>query len=456
MITLIILCCLGALGLLSEIFNFKKRILPIIYLGLAAASAFIVRDWNTNMSYFNDMILLDNYSLAFTGLLILISFVWFILSPANINDKDHEVDFFSLIIFALIGGMMLVSFSNIIMLFLGIEILSISMYILAGSNKKSLASNEAALKYFLMGSFATGFLLFGIALIYGLTSSFNLTVIANSISQISGSSKMLDAGVLLIMIAMLFKVSAAPFHFWAPDVYQGSPTIITVYMSTVVKTAAFAAFLKLFMILFGGMQGLWSSSLWIISAATILIGNITAVFQTNVKRMLAYSSISHAGYMLLAILAMNNFSASSLLFYTLAYSLSSLGSFAILLLVSKNVGAENLESFYGLAKKSPLLATATVIAMLSLAGIPPAAGFFAKYYIFSAAIQSGLTSLVIIAICGSLIGVFYYFRVIIALFKEKDAVHISMSGNEKAVIVFTSLATLILGVLPGLITGLLG
>lgn len=456
MITLIILCCLGALGLLSEIFNFKKGILPLIYLGLVAAGAFVVRDWNTNMSYFNDMILLDNYSLAFTGLLILISFLWFILSPSNINDKDHEVDFFSLIIFALIGGMMLVSFSNIIMLFLGLEILSISMYILAGSNKRSPASNEAALKYFLMGSFATGFLLFGIALIYGLTSSFNLTVIANSVSQISGNSKMLDAGVLLIMIAMLFKVSAAPFHFWAPDVYQGSPTIITVYMSTVVKTAAFAAFLKLFMTLFGGMQGLWSSSLWIIAAATILIGNITAVFQTNIKRMLAYSSISHAGYMLLAILAMNNSSASSLLFYTLAYSLSSLGSFAILLLVNKSIGSESVDSFYGLAKKNPLLATATVIAMLSLAGIPPAAGFFAKYYIFSAALQSGLTSLVIIAVCGSLIGVFYYFKVIIALFKEKDAVQISMSGNEKAVIVFTSLATLILGILPGLISGLLG
>lgn len=408
------------------------------------------------MSYFNDMILLDNYSLAFTGLLILISFLWFISSPSNITDKDHEVDFFSLIIFALIGGMMLASFSNIIMLFLGLEILSISMYILAGSNKRSPASNEAALKYFLMGSFATGFLLFGIALIYGLTSSFNLTVIANSVSQISGNSKMLDAGVLLIMIAMLFKVSAAPFHFWAPDVYQGSPTIITVYMSTVVKTAAFAAFLKLFMTLFGGMQGLWSSSLWIIAAATILIGNITAVFQTNIKRMLAYSSISHAGYMLLAILAMNNSSASSLLFYTLAYSLSSLGSFAILLLVNKSIGSESLDSFYGLAKKNPLLAAATVIAMLSLAGIPPAAGFFAKYYIFSSAIQSGLTSLVIIAVCGSLIGVFYYFKVIIALFKEKDAAHISMSGNEKAVIVFTSLATLILGILPGLISGLLG
>jgi NADH-quinone oxidoreductase subunit N len=172
--------------------------------------------------------------------------------------------------------------------------------------------------------------------------------------------------------------------------------------------------------------------------------------------MLAYSSISHAGYMLLAILAMNNSSASSLLFYTLAYSLSSLGSFAILLLVNKSIGSESLESFYGLAKKNPLLAAATVIAMLSLAGIPPAAGFFAKYYIFSSAIQSGLTSLVIIAVCGSLIGVFYYFKVIIALFKEKDAAHISMSGNEKAVIVFTSLATLILGILPGLITGLLG
>ena len=421
-----------------------------------AAGVFIVRDWNTNMSYFNDMVLFDNYSLAFSGLLILISFLWFVLSPAYVHDKEHEVDYFSLIIFALIGGVILVSYSNIIMLFLGLEILSISMYILAGSNKRSLASNEAALKYFLMGSFATCFLLFGIALIYGQTGSFNLSTIASSISQISGNSKMLDAGVLLMMIAMLFKVSAAPFHFWAPDVYQGSPTIITVYMSTVVKTAAFAAFFKLFMTLFGGIEGLWFSSLWIISAATILIGNITAVFQTNVKRMLAYSSISHAGYMLLAILAMNNSSASSLLFYTLAYSLSSFASFAILLLVNKSVGVESLESFYGLAKKNPLLGAATVVAMLSLAGIPPAAGFFAKYYIFSAAIQSGLTSLVIIAIGGSLIGVFYYFRLIIALFKEKDAAYIAMSGNEKAIIVFVSLATIVLGILPGIITGLLG
>jgi len=203
------------------------------------------------------------------------------------------------------------------------------------------------------------------------------------------------------------------------------------------------------------MQDVWFTSIWIISAATILLGNITAVFQSNVKRMLAYSSISHAGYMLLAILAMNSSSSGSLLFYTVSYSISSLASFAILLLVNRNIGSENIESFQGLAKNNPVLASAIIIAMLSLAGIPPAAGFFAKYYIFSAAIQSGLTSLVIIAICGSLIGVFYYFRLIIALFKEKEVSQVNISTNEKTIILFTALATLLLGIFPGIIAGLL-
>jgi NADH-quinone oxidoreductase subunit N len=453
--TLIILCSLGLVCLFSEIFNFKKQLLPLVYIALFAGLFFLVKDWNTNHSVFNDMLFLDNYALAFTALILVLSITWFVLSPLYIKDSGHETDLYSLIIFSVIGAMMMVSYSNLIMLFLGLEILSISMYTLSGSRKRSLASNEAALKYFLMGAFATCFLLFGIALIYGQTASFNLTTIANSLSRESGNEPMLVAGILIILAAMLFKVSAAPFHFWAPDVYQGSPTIITAYMSTVVKTAAFAAFLRLFITLFSHLESVWSVSLWVIAAATILVGNITAVFQTNMKRMLAYSSIAHAGYMLLAVLAMNKTSAGSLLFYTIAYSLSSIGAFTILLLVNKALNSESIESFNGLARRNPFLAAVTVVAMLSLAGIPPTAGFFAKYFIFSSAIQHDLTGLVLIAVLGSLIGVFYYFRVIIALFKEKDAVKIPLNRRETTVLIFTSVAALVLGILPGLVAGLL-
>jgi NADH-quinone oxidoreductase subunit N len=452
--TLIILSALGLIGLFSEIFGFRKILLPIIYVGLVVALGATVYDWNTNLSFFNDMVRFDNYALSFSALIIFISLIWFVISPAYFHEPTSETDHATLIIFALIGGVLMASYSNMIMLFLGLEILSISMYILAGSNKSSLSSNEAALKYFLMGSFATCFLLFGIALLYGSTGSFNLDAIANALS--TGKNEiMVFTGVMMMMVAMAFKVSAAPFHFWAPDVYQGSPTVITAFMSTVVKTAAFAAFLRLFMTSFGSIPSVWFNSLWVISALTILIGNITAVFQSNVKRMLAYSSISHAGYMILAILAMNNSSAGSLLFYTVAYSISSITSFAILLVVSNKTGNENIDSFNGLAKRNPLLAAATVVAMLSLAGIPPTAGFFAKYFIFSAAIQNNLTPLVLIAVVGSLIGVFYYFRIIIALFRDKESEKIEMNAGYKAALLLTSVIALVLGVLPGLLTSLL-
>ena len=452
--TLVILCSLGLLCLLSEIIGFKKTLLPMVFVGLTLALIFSLNDWNTNHSYFNDMVVFDNYALAFTSLIIFLSIIWFAISPEFFHEPTSESDHFSLIIFSLIGGVIMTSFSNMIMLFLGIEILSISMYILAGSNKSSLSSNEAALKYFLMGAFATCFLLFGIALVYGQTASFNLNGIANALSHNTGNKAMIYTGIFMIMIAMSFKVSAAPFHFWAPDVYQGSPTVITAYMSTVVKTVAFAAFLRLFMTSFKGVETVWSSTLWIISAATILIGNITAVYQTDFKRMLAYSSISHAGYMILAILAMNNLSTGSLLFYSIAYSVSSITSFAALLIVNKSIGNESIESFYGLGHRNPALAAVIIIAMLSLAGIPPTAGFFAKYYIFSAAIQNNLTGLVLIAITGSLIGVFYYFRIIIALFRDKEAQKIDLNFGYKTVLLVTTIVALVLGVLPGLVAGL--
>lgn len=454
--TLLVLAGIGIFGLFSEIFRFKKALLPVVFLGLATALATIVCDWNTNVSYFNNMMQVDNFSLAFSAVMIGITMLWFIISPGFFTDETSKSDHFTLILFALTGGVLMSSFNNMVMLFLGIEILSISMYILAGSNKKSLASNEAAFKYFLMGSFATGFLLFGIALIYGATGSFDIDVISTRLSEGNmNSSVMLFAGILLTMIAMSFKVSAAPFHFWAPDVYQGAPTVITAFMSTVVKTAAIAAFFRLFIHTFTSMAEVWHTALMIISAATILVGNITAVYQTNVKRMLAYSSIAHAGYMLMAIVSMNTSAPSALLFYAIAYSVSSIASFTILLMVSNSTGNDSIESFYGLGKKNPFLAVMTVISMLSLAGIPPTAGFFAKYYIFIAAMENHMIPLVLIAILGSLIGVFYYFRVIVAMFRDGNETEISFVGRYKIVMIIAGILALALGVAPGIVTGLL-
>lgn len=454
--TLLVLAGIGIFGLFSEIFKLKKALLPVVFIGLITAFASIVVDWNSNIMYFNNMMKVDNYSLAFSALMVAITFLWFIISPGFFKDETSKSDHFTLILFALIGGVLMTSFNNLLMLFLGIEILSLSMYVLAGSNKKVLASNEAALKYFLMGSFATGFLLFGIALIYGATASFDIEKIGAFISSGNLShSWMLSVGVLFIVVAMAFKVSAAPFHFWAPDVYQGSPTVITAYMSTVVKTAAFAAFFRLFMHAFSSIGEVWHTTLMVISALTILVGNITAVYQNNVKRMLAYSSIAHAGYMLLAIVSMNETAGSALLFYTIAYAVSSIASFTILLLVSNATGSDSIESFYGLSKRSPFLAVMTVVAMLSLAGIPPTAGFFAKYYIFISAMQKGLTYLVLLAVLGSLIGVYYYFRVIIAMFREGSVEKMQIGFNFKFVLFVVGIVAIVLGILPGLITGLI-
>ena len=421
MTTLIVLSALGLICLFSEIFGFRKLLHPMILIGLIAAFVTNTFDWNNGGPLFNDMMIIDNFSVAFTGLLIGITFFWCLMSPEYFTEPSSESDHFALIVFSLIGTMVMVTFSNMIMLFLGIEILSISLYILAGSNKKNLASNEAALKYFLMGSFATGFLLFGIAMIYGVTGSFNLAAISSFIAQSAGqNSVMMLAGILMMMIALSFKVSAAPFHFWTPDVYDGAPTLM------------------------------------IISGLTILVGNITAVYQTNFKRMLAYSSISHAGYMVLALLAMNQSAPSSLLFYTAAYSISSITAFVILLLISHKTGNDDIKSFNGLAKKNPFLAGVTVVAMLSLAGIPPTAGFFAKYYIFSAVMQNGYIGLVLLAILGSLIGVFYYFRVIIAVFKtEEETQEIKVNTLFRVLLVITSLAAIILGIAPGILAGLI-
>jgi NADH-quinone oxidoreductase subunit N len=398
------------------------------------------------------MIRFDNVALAFSGVILVTAFLWFILAN-DYFEEDHVTDHFALVLFALVGALMLTSFSNMTTLFLGIEILSIPMYVLAASRKRDLASNEAGFKYLIMGSFASGFLLFGIALIYGATGSFDLMAIRSFISHANGDLPVFFyAGVLMILVAMLFKVSAAPFHFWAPDVYEGSPIVITALMSTIVKTAAFAAFMHLFLVVFGGVSQTWSLVLAVVIALSLVVSNITAATQQSVKRMLAYSSISHAAFMLMAILANNRgwASISAILYYSLAYSIGSIAAFTVLYNVSKAKNSSTIEAFNGLGKRHPFMAACMVIAMLSLAGIPITAGFFAKYFVFSVLIGTSFKWLIMVAILTSAVGVYYYFKVIIAMYfkQEESNEEVIMETSHVLLLALTSLFTIALGIVP--------
>ena len=294
--SLLLLSGLGVLSLLAEIFNFKKWLFPAVIVGLVATIGVAVKDWNTTIHYYSDMMVFDNFAICFTVLICCIALLWFFMSQSYFTEETNVTDHFALVLFSLVGAVCMLSYNNMAMLFLGIEILSLSLYVMAGSKKNSLLSNEAALKYFLMGSFATGFLLFGIALIYGATGSFHLSKIAAFVVESKGQiPTFFYGGVLMMLIGLSFKVSAAPFHFWAPDVYEGSPTVVTAFMATIVKTAAFAAFFRLFSTCFIGVSGIWTDVVAIMCVLTLLIGNITAVYQQNTKRMLAFSSVAHAG-----------------------------------------------------------------------------------------------------------------------------------------------------------------
>jgi NADH-quinone oxidoreductase subunit N len=455
---LIVLTVLSLITLVSEILNFKKLLFPIVLIGLAVALGADILDWNTGYRYYNDMMYFDNYAAAFTGLLIVITFLWMLHSHYYLKNRTETIsDKYALVLFALIGGLVLASFSHMVMLFLGIEILSIPLYILAGSRKADGASNESAMKYFLMGAFASSFLLLGITLVYGATGSFHLQNIATFLANTDDVPSFLYVGIVLMLVGMAFKISAVPFHFWTPDVYQGAPTVFTTFMATLVKTAAMAAFFRLFATAFISLNELWINIIGVIAVLTILVGNITAVYQDSVKRMLAYSSVAHAGYMLLALLAINNMSASAILLYAAAYSLSTIIAFSVLFLVMESTASESFDSFNGLAKRSPLLAVATVISMLSLAGIPPTAGFFAKYYIFSTALESNYIVPVLIAVLGSLIGVYYYFKVIIALFRPATFTQEDVKPGLAftTIIILCSILVLALGLFPNLIIDLI-
>jgi NADH-quinone oxidoreductase subunit N len=419
---LYVICGLGILSLVAEIFTLKKWLLAVIMAGLSAAVLLVIREFGTSTFHFSEMLLVDNFSLAYMGLICFVSLLWFWMSRDYFKGSSHITDRSAMVLFTIAGALVMSSFNNMAMLFLGIEILSISLYVLAGSRKESLFSTEAAFKYFLMGSFATGFLLMGIALVYGATGSFQITTIASFVESHKNELPFFFyAGVLMMFAGLAFKISAAPFHFWAPDVYEGSPTVITALMSTVVKIAAIAAFYRIFSICFSSVQNTWGAALQVITVLTLVIANVTAVYQNNIKRMLAYSSVGHVGYILLGFMSDNKSASGVIFYYLVAYAISSIAAFTILSVLEQRRYAVTVENFNGLYKKKPLLAVAMTIALLSLAGIPPLPGFFGKYMVFALAIQNGYIALVILAVITSLIGVYYYFRVIIAMFFNEPA-----------------------------------
>ncbi|MEP6681717.1 MAG: NADH-quinone oxidoreductase subunit N [Parafilimonas sp.] len=396
-----------------------------------------------------NMLAYTRFGLVFNSIAIASTLIYVLLTGKDIERTGNYVaEYFILIFFVLCGVSILSSYNNLLMLFLGIEILTIPLYILTGSDKRNLKSNEAALKYFLMGSFSTGLMLMGIALMYGGTGTFSLDVVRTETGLYKGVSFLEIIGLLFLMVSMCFKVSAAPFHFWTPDVYDGAPGVFTSFMATIVKVAAFIAFLKLcYVRMIETSTAIdWKLLFAFIIIATLLFGNITAIFQQSVKRMLAYSSIAQAGFMLFALFSLNEYASKGLLLYSAAYCLATIGIFAILVKM-KDI---TFEGYNGLAKTQPVLAATNAIFLLSLAGIPLTAGFLGKYYMLASVIATGsYTWLVVVGVLFAAVSAYYYFRVIQAMyFKTGEPQTETITGSFKIGLIALAAIIIIIGVFP--------
>ncbi|MBK8600900.1 MAG: NADH-quinone oxidoreductase subunit N [Flavobacterium sp.] len=454
--TLIAIIGLGVLCLLFEILNLRKALIPITVLGLLGVLGLTISEFNAPGSYYSNMIMVNKFSVAFSSLFIVLTIFLVTLSHNFYENHPTKLsDYVAIKVFLLSGAVAMVSFGNLAMFFLGIEVLSISLYILAASSRMNLKSNEAGMKYFLMGSFASGIILFGICMIYGAMGTFDVV----EISELSRSAELpvwFPIGIILLTIGMFFKIAAVPFHFWAPDVYEGSPALTTATMSTLAKVVAMATLFKLLTAMNAEISYQYQIVVVIVSIASMTVGNIMALKQANVKRMLAFSGISHAGFMLMTLLSAAT-SASSLLYYATAYSLAGIAAFAVILYVCKNQDNEDIANFHGLGKTNPLLAAVLTGALLSMAGIPVFAGFFAKLNLFSQTIQAGYLVLVIAAVINSIISVGYYFKLILAMYtKEPSENRTGTPILIYGVAVVAILLNLAIGLFPSLIMDLLG
>jgi NADH-quinone oxidoreductase subunit N len=426
-----IVACAAFLILLLQSFNDTRLRDYYGYLslvGIVAAMAVVFSEPGSfvmrSVEYsFSGMWVVDNYARFFKLIFLLGTALTILISVKYVRDEsiDHG-EFFALILFATLGMMIMASAAELITVFLGIELMSISLYVLAGYTRTRQISNEAALKYFLLGSFATGFLLYGIALIYGSAGTTEIKAIATFMATSGLKAPLMVMGMALLVVGFGFKTAVVPFHMWAPDVYTGAPAPITAFMSAGPKAAAFAAFVRIFMEALPSLQGEWTVLLWIMAVLTMTVGNVIALVQENIKRMLAYSSIAHAGYVLVAFLAAGEVGLSSILYYMLTYTFMNIGAFALITALSgKNEERVLVKDYKGFGYKYPFAAIMLSLFLFSLAGIPPTGGFMGKFYIFSAAIKEGYIGLTIIGVINSVVSVYYYLRVTVAMYMEPPA-----------------------------------
>ncbi len=429
-------------------------ILSVAVLGLllSAAAAFITS--GNNQILFGGMLKLNQISLFFDMLYISIGLITLIFSQGYLEKRGSKSrgEYPALILFAVIGMMLMTRANDLVIVFLGLELLSISLYVLVGFLRHDNLSNESGLKYLLLGAFATGFFLFGAAFTYGATGTTNYDGIVLAIANDNILSKIyLVLGIGLLLIGFAFKVALVPFHMWSPDVYQGAPTTVTGFLCTAPKAAGFGALLILFNNPLADMHYQWQDIFWLLAVLTMTVGNVTALVQSNVKRMLAFSSISHAGFLVMGILVLNVSSISAVLFYLVTYSVINLGSFAIVSAVEREENGLKFKDYRGLGLRYPWLAAAMTIFMISLAGFPPTAGFVAKYGLFSAAIAEGYIWLVVIAVLNTLISVYYYLRLVINMYmkEEENALISSFNIIVIGLIWIMAAMMIILGITPG-------
>lgn len=404
---------------------------------------------------FGGMFLSDGFASFFKFIFLLNAALAIMVSGGYLKSRQEEHgEYYGLILFSTLGMMVMASAGDLATLYLGLELMALSTYVLAGFTKGDTKANESSMKYFLLGAFSSAFLLYGISMVYGLTGTTNMAAVASAIKEgeLSGNPVMLTA-LFMFVVAFGFKIAAVPFHMWAPDVYEGAPTPVTAFMSVGPKAAGFAIMARVFVVAMGPLQVNWSAVLVAIAILTMAVGNIVAISQTNIKRMLAYSSIAHAGYALLGLIAGTPEGVSGLMNYMMIYAFMNVGAFSVVILLDRNgVAADNLDDYRGLAKSRPLQAFMMLIFMFSLTGIPPTAGFVGKFYLFKSALEAGYTWVVIAAALFSSVSAYFYLRVVRLMYMEPstdgEAAEMSAPLSVRLVVAVTLVAVLAVGMFP--------
>jgi NADH-quinone oxidoreductase subunit N len=425
----------------------------LVLVALLAAFVLTMFELGQNTIAFRGSLAVDDYAVFFEAVIIIATALTVAMSLQYAADAELAgAEYYALVLFAALGMMLMAAAGDLIVIFLGLETMSIAVYALAGFIRRDPRSNEAAIKYFLLGAFSTGFLLYGIALVYGATGTIRLELIRATLASGVAANPLLLLGLGMMLIGFGFKVAAVPFHMWTPDAYEGAPTPITAFMAVGVKLAAFAGFLRIFMANLGTISTEWTQVLWILAALTMTAGNVIALVQSNIKRMLAYSAIAHAGYVIVGMAAGDRGAGGAILYYLLAYAFTNLGAFAVVVALDR--GAEShdeIADYRGLARDHPGLAVAMALCLLSLTGVPPLAGFVAKFYIFAAALNAGLVWLVVIAVLNSVVSAYYYVGVIVAMYMQEGGVAVEQMSRRPGLLISVAVGVagvIALGVYP--------